>query len=528
MRYGVGAIRPAVSRQSGDTVVSEATLTDNAWHPQPGPQAEAIKLALIQELFYGGAVFGGKSDFLLGDFAQDVPRFGSAWHGILFRESFPQLEPLILRAKEIYPAWFGCSLKDLWWAQEKTFKFPNGATLKMRFAESDDDWAEYSGSSFGWIGWDELPLMSSPTNYMRLKARLRSAGVELPCKRIRATGNPGGPLHAWVKDYFRISIYPLGKVVFKEEGMTRMFLRSRLEDNALGLKNDPGYEERLSGLGSPELVRAWRDGDWEIVQGAFFPEFKADKHIIKPFEIPRRWLRFRAMDWGSSTPFCVHWFAVSDGTVAGIPRGALVLYREWYGAHSKKYNTGLKMPAEAVGAGIRDLEQHEKVTYGVLDPSAFRHDSGPSIAEKLKCNFARADNTRIGNKGAMGGWDEVRARLRGEDDIPLLYIFDTCTAIIRTLPAMQHDAKRPEDMDTRGEDHAPDTLRYGCMSRPWIPGTKIERVPFSTGVDRAGRVIPIYSMGRGKKAREVGSVGALFSAVRAKARKKSDFSDLWQ
>lgn len=500
-----------------------------AWHPQPGPQAEAIKLAAVQELFYGGAVFGGKSDFLLGDFAQDVPRYGSAWHGVLFRESFPQLEPLIARAKEIYPAWFGASLNDIWWAQDKTFKFPNGATLKMRFAESEDDWAEYSGASFGWIGWDELPLMTSPNNYLKLKARLRSAGVELPFKRIRATGNPGGPMHAWVKDYFRIAEFPLGKVVFRADGMTRMFLRSRLEDNALGLKNDPGYEDRLSGLGSPELVRAWRDGDWEIVQGAYFPEFSATRHVVKPFEIPKGWLRFKSMDWGSASPFCVHWFAVSDGTVPGFPRGALILYREWYGAKKGKYNEGLKLPAETVGAQIRDLERFEKITYGVLDPSAFRHDSGPSIAEKMKCNFGRADNTRVGNKGAFGGWDEVRARLQGSDGVPMLYIFDTCTAIIRTLPAMQHDRHKPEDMDTRGEDHAADALRYGCMSRPWVRGAKVEREPYSTARGADGKVIPVYAIGRGKRTKAMPTVGAIFDQVRAKARqRKDDFSDLWR
>lgn len=512
-------------------------MSVRAWHPQEGPQAEAVRLAIVQELFYGGAVFGGKTDFLLGDYAQDVPRFGAAWHGILFRESFPQLEHVIARAKEMYPAWFDCSLDKMWSVQHKMFTFPNGATLKMRFAESEDDWQEYSGGSFGWIGWDELPLMSTPNNYLKLKARLRSAGTEIPVKRIRSTGNPGGPLHAWTKGYFRIDSYPLGKVVFKEDGMTRMFLRSRLEDNAIGLKNDPGYEERLQGLGSPELVRAWRDGDWEVVLGAYFPEFQGSKHVIRPVELPARWLRFRSMDWGSSSPFCVHWFAVSDGSMPQFPRGALVLYREWYGADSKKHNVGLKLPAEEVGRRIVDLEQGENVTYGVLDPSAFRHDSGPSIAEKMAnegANFMPADNTRVGAMGAMGGWDEVRSRLRGVLDdegkpigVPLVYIFDTCDAIVRTLPAMQHDPRRPEDMDTRGEDHAPDSFRYGVMSRPWIKGQKVPGATLqSRAVGLDGRPVPVYVLGRGRK--PMNTVGAIFDSVRAKAKRKNNFEDLFR
>lgn len=514
-----------------------------SWHPQPGPQSEAIKLAtLIQELFYGGAVFGGKSDFLIGDFAQDVPRVGNAWHGILFRESYPQLENLISRGKEIYPAWFGSTIDKMWSVQHKMFTFPNGATLKMRFAEHEDDWEEYSGSSFQWIGWDELPLMGTPNNYLKLKARLRAAGVEIPQKRIRATGNPGGALHAWAKGYFRISEYPLGRVAFKEDGMTRMFLRSRLEDNALGLKNDPGYEERLMGLGSPELVRAWRDGDWEIVQGAFFPEFQATKHVIEPFEIPRHWLRFRSMDWGSSTPFAVHWFAVSDGSIPHIPREALVCYREWYGAVPKKHNVGLKLPAPAVARGIRDMEERgEKIVYSVLDPSAFRHVSGPSIAEEMANEgviFSPADNSRVGNKGAMGGWDLVRARLTGPIEMdngvprvigpPMIYIFNTCNALIRTLPSMQHDKRRPEDMDTHGEDHAPDSLRYGCASRPWVRGKAVERTPYSTAVAPDGRVVPVFTLGSGRGGREMHNVGEIFARVRKRAKSKNHFEELFR
>lgn len=506
-----------------------------AWRPQPGPQSEAIKLApIVQELFYGGAVFGGKSDFILGDFAQDVPRVGNAWHGVLFRESYPQLEALIARAKEMYPAWFGSTLDKMWSVQHKMFTFPNGATLKMRFAESEDDWEEYSGASFGWIGWDELPLMSTPTNYLRLKARLRSAGVEIPQKRIRATGNPGGALHAWVKDYWRIGEYPLGRTLFREDGMSRMFLRSRLEDNALGLKNDPEYEARLQGLGSPELVRAWRDGDWEVVQGAFFSEFNSARHVIKPLALPSHWMRYRSMDWGSSTTFCVHWFAVSDGTLDLFPRAALVMYREWYGAAPKKFNVGLKMPAEAVGREIARLESREKVSFGVLDPSAFSHASGPSIAERLAAPggvmFSPADNTRVGNRGAMGGWDNVRARLQGDEDgRPMLYMFDTCTGIIRTLPTMQHDAHKPEDMQTHGEDHAPDSLRYGCQARPWVRGSAVPKPGYTTVVAPDGRIVPVFALGRGKAGRPMPTVGDIFAKVRRQAKRgKNDFEELFR
>lgn len=142
-----------------------------------------------------------------------------------------------------------------------------------------------------------------------------------------------------------------------------------------------------------------------------------------------------------------------------------MFYREWYGWNGEP-NEGLRLTAPEVGAGIKRLEANEKINDEVLDPSAFTADGGPSIAERLDLNFRRADNARVARNGAMGGWDQVRERLRGIDDKPMLYIFSTCVHLIRTLPALQHDDLRPEDVDTDSEDHAADSLRYICMSRP--------------------------------------------------------------
>ena len=50
----------------------------------------------------------------------------------------------------------------------------------------------------------------------------------------------------------------------------------------------------------------------------------------------------------------------------------------------------------------------------------------------------------------------------------MIYFFDTCRDLIRTLPALQHDETRAEDVDTEAEDHAPDECRYACMSRPYV------------------------------------------------------------
>jgi hypothetical protein len=191
----------------------------------------------------------------------------------------------------------------------------------------------------------------------------------------------------------------------------------------------------------------------------------------------RNGLRFRSADWGSAKPFSVGWWAVvGDGhQIEGriLPRGALVRYREWYGSSAP--NVGLKLTAEQVAEGILARDGKDTIAYGVLDPAAFAVDGGPSIAERMaactqgKVWFRRADNRRVAQMGALGGWDQMRRRLQGDGDgRPMLYTFSTCVDFIRTVPALQHDLDRPEDIDTDGEDHAGDEARYACMSRPWV------------------------------------------------------------
>jgi hypothetical protein len=459
--------------------MSVPAVSNPIWEPQPGPQSLAIAAPFITELMYGGARGGGKSDYLLGDFAQDIWQ-GEHWRGILFRRSYPELEELITRAKEIY-----LPLGAIWKVTEKTFIFPSGATLKMRHVETESDCEKYQGHQYTWIGWDELTNWPNLNSYRKLKACLRSAH-KVENKRIRCSANPGGVGHHGVKDYF-VDPAPKGMEIIitrDEDGneTTRMFIPSRVYDNKKLLDNDPMYIARLREIGSPELVRAWLEGDWNVITGAYFPEFRADKHVLEPFAIPEHWMRFRSADWGTASPFAVLWHAVSDGyQVPGgpyIPDGALVTYREWYGWNGKP-NQGLRWPASRVGAGIKERETvndnqpRENVSYGVIDPAAYKQDGGPSVAESLARSgayFRKADNQRI------NGWNQVRERLCGVDgdpDVdngvgtPMWYVFKTCTHIIRTLPALQHDLDNPEDCDTNGEDHAPDALRYGFMSRPW-------------------------------------------------------------
>jgi hypothetical protein len=308
-------------------------------------------------------------------------------------------------------------------------------------------------------------------------ATLRSsAGVPVG---FRATGNPGGPGHQWVKARY-IDPAPLGNRIIRDEqtGLKRVFIPSKVDNNRH--IDVEAYKQNLRASGSKELVSAWLDGDWSVTLGAFFDCWDSKRHVIQPFQIPPEWLRFRSMDWGSASPFSVGWWAVVQDdftTVDGalLPRGCLVRYREWYGCKPGQPNVGVKINADVIGLGIAAREKDEKISYGVLDPSAFAEDGGPSLAERIskgsgnKVHFRRADNRRVAGHGAIGGWDQLRARLVGDGEgRPMIVTFHTCVDSIRTIPFLQHDPDRAEDIMTDSEDHAADEWRYACMSRPYV------------------------------------------------------------
>ena len=175
------------------------------------------------------------------------------------------------------------------------------------------------------------------------------------------------------------------------------------------------------------------------------------------------------MDWGSAAPFSVGWWSVVGERRGDLERGCLVRYREWYGAGPTGH--GLKLSNDEIAAGIRERSGNETYAYSVLDPSAFQAHGGPTIAEQFYRNgvqFRMADNKRVSQRGAMGGWDQMRNRLKAG----MIACFSTCKDSIRTIPVLQHDQARTEDLDTDAEDHAADEWRYACMSRPWAPKIK--------------------------------------------------------
>lgn len=424
----------------------------------------------IFEVLYGGARGGGKTDAMIGgDWPIHAQRYGKNAKGIFFRRELPQLESAIERSKELYIP-LGCE----WNEQKKTWRFPNGASLKFRPLERDSDAEKYQGHDYTRVYFEELTNYPNSKPYKKMKAVLRS-GAGVPCG-IRATANPGGAGHNWVKERFidpapegfKVIVEPFyNKLTKKEELKKRVFIPAKVSDNRILMESDPSYISRLDDAGSAQLVKAWLDGDWTIVDGAFF-DCWSNKMVIEPFAIPDEWMKFRSFDWGSAKPFSVGWWAVvSDHPV--LPRGALVRYREWYG--KKAPNVGVKLTAEEVAKGIKDRENGDRISYGVADPAIFATISGPSINEEMGKHgiyWKPADNKRVAGRGMIGGWDQMRSRMKGEESIPMIYTFKTCYDSIRTIPSLQHDQNKAEDLDTNAEDHAADEWRYACMSRPWV------------------------------------------------------------
>tara|TARA_R110000823_G_scaffold151946_1_gene282895 strand:- start:122 stop:1060 length:939 start_codon:yes stop_codon:yes gene_type:complete len=287
---------------------------------------------------------------------------------------------------------------------------------------------------------------------------------------MRATSNPGGPGHQWVRRHFLDPSAPgeafwatdeYGETIQWPKGHTRegeplfkrKFIPATLFDNPY-LSEDGMYEANLLSL--PEHQRRQLlEGDWDVNEGAAFPEFNRRSHVVEPYEIPNSWTKFRAADYGYGSYTGVVWFAVVPGSEQ------LVVYRELYVS---------KVIATDLADMILDIESEESIRYGVLDSSLWhnRGDTGPSLAEQMimkGCRWRPSDRSK-GSR--VAGKNEIHRRLQVDEftEEPRLVIFSNCTHLISQLPSIPLDKKNPEDVDTHSEDHLYDALRYGVMTRP--------------------------------------------------------------
>jgi predicted phage terminase large subunit-like protein len=225
--------------------------------PQPGPQTLLLTCP-IGDVLFGGARGGGKTLACILDWISHSNRHGRHAKGMWLRRSQPEIEEAQGRMMTFFPA-----IGGVFAVQARTWTLPNGASLKLRYLESDQDASRYQGHEYTWLCLDDMGTWKTSAPIDMLRATLRSAAGVPP--RMVATANPGGVGHAWIKARYVDPAPPLTPFV-GADGQQRVFIPSRLTDNRKLLDSDPTYIDRLKASGPPWLVKAWLDGDWNASQ----------------------------------------------------------------------------------------------------------------------------------------------------------------------------------------------------------------------------------------------------------------------
>lgn len=375
-------------------------------------------------------------------------------------------------------------------------RFSNGSRINLCHCQHEKDVFGYQGAEIHVLGLEEATQFTEfQVRYLRSRVRIPDS-ISIPAEykgmfpRCFYTSNPGGIGHGYFKRAFVDPVAPFSiwQVPDQDGGFTRQFIPARISDNPS--VNPTEYRKRLMGLGSEQFVRALLDGDWNAVVGAYFDVFDRVKHVITDFKPPSHWFKFRSFDWGSSAPFAVLWWCVSDGEpfndskgkTCKLPRRSLICYREWYGCSSFKESEGLGMRNEDVAAGIVErTKSGENIQGTVTDSLPFQDKGGETIGDVFAKNgvpLVRGDTSRI------PGWSQLRSGLIGIDGTPMIYLVESCVHLIRTLPALQRSVRDPEDIEDGQEDHAPDAARLAAMAhkvvrdspKPPVTEIKPERV----------------------------------------------------
>lgn len=435
------------------------------WVAQPGSQQLFLSCPVFECLLQGTRG-GGKTDALLMDFARDVGRgLGPAWRGAVFRLTYPQLADVVAKSKRwfhlIFPA-ARFNESDYCWT------WPDGEKLFFRYGAKADDYWNYHGHELPWLGFEELTNWRSPDFFEAMLSTCRSSVPGVP-KRVRATSNPYGVGHAWVKSRYRIGELPAG-TVFGDGIRQRVQVRSTIWENSYILRNDPGYLDSLQHITDPNRRKAWLDGDWEIHVGSFLEAvWDPKRHVVDPFYVPATWRVWKSFDWGYGHPYACLWLAMD-------PDDCIFVWRELYG-YGGKPNTGSREDAGAVARRIRTIEASDarngyEYRTNLADPAIFSPTgTGPSVATAMKAEGVKW----------LPAWNSKGSRVNGAEEIVRrlaegkLKFFSTCRHCIRTIPALDPDPLNPEDVDSDEEDHAWDALRYGIMRRRRAPDRPPER-----------------------------------------------------
>lgn len=405
---------------------------------RPNPKQAEFFESTARFTAYGGARGGGKSWAVRKKAALLCINYANI-RVLLLRRSYGEL-----RENHILPLQQDLAGIARYNETQKTFSFSNGARLRFGYCNSEGDLMRYQGQEYDVVFIDEATQFSE-RQFRMLAASVRGANA-LP-KRVYLTCNPGGVGHDWVKRLFISRDYKKG-----ERAADYAFIPAKVSDNPK-IAESGDYMAMLCAL-PEQLRRAWLDGDWDILAGRYFPEFSRETHVVAPFALPGSWARYFAMDYGLDM-LAGYWIALA-------PNGEAYVYREIYES---------ALIVSVAAKKIREMST-EFVDEFIAPPDLWnrRQDTGKSAAEIFSdCGvaLARANNSRV------QGWYELKEWLlprRCEDGAPRprLRIFDTCENLIRSLLALQHDERDPNDAAKTPHEltHAPDALRYFAAARP--------------------------------------------------------------
>ena len=451
------------------------------WSPQP---KQALFMSRPEyEALYGGAAGGGKSDALIIEALRqvDIPHY----KGLILRKTFPQLAELIEKSIKYYSQ---AIPKAKYNDTRHTWTFPSGAKIIFGSMQHLQDRTKYQGQAYDFIAFDELTHFEwQEYSYMFSRNRPNGPGTRV---YMRATANPGGVGHAWVKERFITAGKPMVPIVQenrirhpdgREEivKQSRIFIPSSVFDNEALMNNDPMYVQRLASM--PEAEKnALLYGDWDSFTGQVFsewsnlPEHYADRrgtHVINPFVVPDTWRVIRSFDWGYSKPFAAGWFAVDYD-------GRIYMIREYYGCNGEP-DVGVREDPTTVARRIKEIEATDlnlkgRNIYGVADPAIFGDSGTGSVAELMEKEgvyFGRGNNDRLSGKM------QCHYRLKfDENGVPMFYVFSTCKNFIRTIPGLVYSERHVEDVNTDGEDHLYDMWKYVLMENPISPKPEVKEI----------------------------------------------------
>jgi hypothetical protein len=442
------------------------------------------------DVLYGGAAGGGKTVALVMEGIKACVRYPGIRVGA-FRRTYSELEESMLA--ELSNFGFAKVLGAQWNGTKYNLTFPNGSRIMFRYAETLVDATRRQGGQYQLLLFDERTL-TPPEVCSFLESRLRSGREDIPVIGIRSGTNPGGIGHGDVKRRYVDATDNGTKIITDKRNRTVRFIPSKLSDNP---HVNPEYAQDLDAL--PDAMRAaFRDGSWTAFSGQVFEEWNVDLHIVPRFAIPAGWPRYNGIDYGFAAPWAVLWGAQDQD-------GRVWIYREV---------TATKVIEREQARRILAAEPADEIV-GVrsADPAMWqRSGEALSVADQYAAEgvvVIPADNDRLVGKQRVHSYLANGPACRyhreqGLDECPMLHVLQgTAPELTRTLPNLPYDPRHVEDVDTRGEDHQYDALRYMLMAiggrtefylepdpDPNVPAT-LHGMPEHLGVPLAGGRIAV-------------------------------------